>query len=154
MRRLLPTISIHPPPPCATAAAASFAIPELLSLLERAISVGDVLRLGRAAHALLVKTALTSHTLLSNRLVALYSVLPSPAAAIAAFHDLPHKNPHSYNALLAALSRGPGTLPDALHLLDAMPADSRNIVSYNTVDRKSTRLNSSHATLSRMPSSA
>ena len=133
MRRLLPTISIHPPPPCATAAAASFAIPELLSLLERAISVGDVLRLGRAAHALLVKTALTSHTLLSNRLVALYSALPTPAAAVAAFHDLPHKNPHSYNTLLAALSRGPGALPDALHLFDAMPADSRNIVSYNTV---------------------
>ncbi|PUZ76081.1 hypothetical protein GQ55_1G262100 [Panicum hallii var. hallii] len=137
MRRLLPTISIHPPPPCATAppsaAAAGFAVPEVLSLLERAISTGDVPRFGRAAHALLVKTALTSHTLLSNRLVALYSVLPSPVAAIAAFHDLPHKNSHSYNTLLAALSRGPGTLPDALHLFDAMPADSRNIVSYNTV---------------------
>ncbi|RLM79337.1 pentatricopeptide repeat-containing protein [Panicum miliaceum] len=137
MRRLLTTISIHPPPPCATAppsaAAAGFAVPEVLSLLERAISTGDVPRFGRAAHALLVKTALTSHTLLSNRLVALYSVLPSPVAAIAAFHDLPHKNPHSYNTLLAALSRGPGTLPDALHLFDAMPADSRNIVSYNTV---------------------
>ncbi|XP_025828521.1 pentatricopeptide repeat-containing protein At2g13600-like [Panicum hallii] len=137
MRRLLPTISIHPPPPCATAlpsaAAAGFAVPEVLSLLERAISTGDVPGFGRAAHALLVKTALTSHTLLSNRLVALYSVLPSPVAAIAAFHDLPHKNSHSYNTLLAALSRGPGTLPDALHLFDAMPADSRNIVSYNTV---------------------
>ncbi|KAG2659046.1 pentatricopeptide repeat-containing protein At2g13600-like [Panicum virgatum] len=135
MRRLLPAISIHPPPPCATAppSAAGFGVPEVLSLLERAISSGDVPRLGRAAHALLVKTALTSHTLLSNRLVALYSALPTPAAAVAAFHDLPHKNPHSYNTLLAALSRGPGALPDALHLFDAMPADSRNIVSYNTV---------------------
>lgn len=138
MRRLLATVAIHPPqcataPPPAAAAAAGFAVQEVLSLLERAISTGDALRLGRAAHALLVKTALTSHTLLSNRLVALYSLLPSPAAAIAAFHDLPHKNPHSYNTLLTALARGPDTLPDALHLFDAMPADSRNIVSYNTV---------------------
>ncbi|CAN6273041.1 unnamed protein product [Urochloa humidicola] len=141
MRRLLPTIAIPPPPPCApapasaaaAAAAAGFAVQEVLSLLERAISTGDVLRLGRAVHALLVKTALTSHTLLSNRLVALYSLLPYPSAAVAAFHDLPHKNPHSYNTLLAALARGPGTLPDALHLFDAMPEESRNIVSYNTV---------------------
>ncbi|CAL5021479.1 unnamed protein product [Urochloa decumbens] len=141
MRRLLPTIAIPipPPPPCApappsaAAAAAGFSVQEVLSLLERAISKGDVLRLGRAAHALLVKTALTTHTLLSNRLVALYSLLPSPAAAISAFHDLPHKNPHSYNTLLAALLRAPGTIPDALHLFDAVPDGSRNIVSYNTV---------------------
>ncbi|TKW39702.1 hypothetical protein SEVIR_1G196800v4 [Setaria viridis] len=136
MRRHLPTIAILPPrcaPAPPSAAAAGIAVPEVLSLLERAISGGDVLRLGRAAHALLVKTALTSHTLLSNRLVALYSLLPSPDAAIAAFHDIPHKNPHSYNTLLATLSRRPGTLPDALHLFDAMPADARNLVSYNTV---------------------
>ncbi|KAM0856558.1 hypothetical protein ACQ4PT_049059 [Festuca glaucescens] len=105
----------------------------VLPLIERAISVGDVRRLGRAAHALLVKTALTHHTLLSNRLVELYATLPSPAASRAAFEDLPHRNAHSYNNLLAALSRGTATLPDALHLLDAMPASSRNAVSYNTV---------------------
>ncbi|OEL24778.1 Pentatricopeptide repeat-containing protein [Dichanthelium oligosanthes] len=137
MRRLLPTISSIHPPPCTaappSAAAVGFAVPEVLHLLERAISTGDVLRLGGTAHALLVKTALNTHTLLSNRLVALYSLLPSQAAAIAAFHDLPHKNVHSYSALLAALSRRPGTLPDALHLFDAMPAESRNIVCYNTV---------------------
>ncbi|XP_062223096.1 pentatricopeptide repeat-containing protein At2g13600-like [Phragmites australis] len=139
MRRLVPPLAVHPPPclpaqsaPLA-AGAAGITVPEVLPLLERAISAGDVLRLGRAAHAVLVKTALTSHTLLSNRLVALYSLLPCPSAAIAAFDDLPHKNPHSYNTLLAALTRGPDTLPDALHLFDAMPTDLRNVVSYNTV---------------------
>ncbi|XP_062219313.1 pentatricopeptide repeat-containing protein At2g22070-like [Phragmites australis] len=135
MRRLLPPLAVHPAPCPGTpaAAAAGVAVPEVIHVLERAISAGDVLRLGRAVHAVLVKTALTSHTLLSNRLVALYSLLPSPAAALAAFDDLPHKNPHSYNTLLAALSRAPDTLPDALHLFDTMPADSRNVVSYNTV---------------------
>ncbi|KAG0533384.1 hypothetical protein BDA96_04G188900 [Sorghum bicolor] len=140
MRRLHPPLAVHPPPclpappPAAAAAGGSaFPIPELIPLLERAISTGDVLRLGRAVHARLVKTALTSHTLLSNRLVALYSRLPSSAAAVAAFDDLPHKNAHSYNTLLAALLRRPDTFPDALHLFDTMPADARNLVSYNTL---------------------
>jgi pentatricopeptide repeat protein len=105
----------------------------VIPFLERAISSGDVLRLGRAVHALLVKTALTGHTLLSNRLVELYSLLPSLETSVAAFHDLPHKNAHSYNTLLSAFSRSPGTLSDALNLLDAMPAELRNVVSYNTL---------------------
>ncbi|KAL6634557.1 hypothetical protein ACP70R_027228 [Stipagrostis hirtigluma subsp. patula] len=138
-RRLLPLLAAQPAPcpaaHCAApaAGAAGVSVPELLPLLERAISAGDVHRLGRAAHAVLVKTGLTCHTLLSNRLVALYSLLPSPAAAVAAFDDLPHKNAHTYNALLAALTRGARTLPDALQLLDEMPEDLRNVVSYNTV---------------------
>ncbi|KAL6899219.1 hypothetical protein ACP4OV_005877 [Aristida adscensionis] len=135
-RRLLPPLAA-PPPPCPPppprAGAAGLTVREVLPLLERAVAGGDVLRLGRAAHAVLVKTGLTSHTLLSNRLVALYSLLPSPAAALAAFDDTPHRNAHSYNTLLAALSRAAGALPDALRLLDAMPDDSRNAVSYNTV---------------------
>ncbi|KAJ1279494.1 hypothetical protein BS78_04G161200 [Paspalum vaginatum] len=136
MRRLLPPLAAHPPPWAPTpppATTAGVSIPDLIPLLERAISTGDVLRLGRSVHALLLKTALTTHTLLSNRLVALYSLLPSPAASVAAFDDLPHKNPYSYNTLLAALSRWPSTLPDALRLFDAMPAESRNLVSYNTL---------------------
>ena len=79
----------------------------VLPLLERAISSCDVRVLGRAAHALLVKTALAHHTLLSNRLVELYAALPSPAASRAAFDDLPHRNAHSYNNLLAAGPRSP-----------------------------------------------
>lgn len=138
MRRLLPPLAVHPPPclpapPPTAGGGSALAIPELIPLLERAISMGDVLHLGRAVHAHLVKTALTSHTLLSNRLVALYSSLPSPAAAVKAFYDLPHKNAHSYNTLLAALLRRPDTLPDAFRLFDTMPADSRNLVSYNTL---------------------
>ncbi|XP_051185808.1 pentatricopeptide repeat-containing protein At2g13600 [Lolium perenne] len=136
MRRLPPPRASRRPPclPAPTPAALpGVAVATVLPLIERAIAVGDVRRLGRAAHALLVKTALTHHTLLSNRLVELYAALPSPAASRAAFQDLPHRNAHSYNNLLAALSRGPATLPDALHLLDAMPAASRNAVSYNTV---------------------
>ncbi|KAM3255753.1 hypothetical protein ACQJBY_048751 [Aegilops geniculata] len=138
MRRLPPTLAVHLPPcptPAATppATAAGVNVETVLHHIKRAISVGDVRRLGRAAHALLVKTALNHHTLLSNRLVELYATLNSPAASRAAFEDLPYRNAHSYNNLLAALSRGPATLPDALHLLDAMPASSRNVVSYNTV---------------------
>ncbi|CAM0950064.1 unnamed protein product [Alopecurus aequalis] len=133
MRRLPPTLAVHPPPCLPPAALAGVNVATVLPLIVRAISVGDVRGLGRAAHALLVKTALTHHTLLSNRLVELYATLPSPAASRSAFEDLPHRNAHSYNNLLAALSRGPATLPDALHLLDAMPAYSRNAVSYNTV---------------------
>jgi pentatricopeptide repeat protein len=136
MRRLLPPLAVHQlpclPAPAPTALA-GVAVAHVLPLIERAISVGDVRRLGPAAHAILVKTALTHHTLLSNRIVELYATLPSPAASRAAFEDLPHRNAHSYNNLLAALSRGPATLTDALHLLDAMPASSRNAVSYNTV---------------------
>uniref|UniRef100_A0ACD5YHU3 Uncharacterized protein n=1 Tax=Avena sativa TaxID=4498 RepID=A0ACD5YHU3_AVESA len=136
MRGLPPSLAFHTPPclPAPTPTAlAGVDVATALTLIVRAISMGDVRRLGRAAHALLVKTALTHHTLLSNRLVELYATLPSPAASRAAFEDLPHRNAHTYNNLLAALSRGPATLPDALHLLDEMPASFRNAVSYNTV---------------------
>uniref|UniRef100_A0A0E0K127 Uncharacterized protein n=1 Tax=Oryza punctata TaxID=4537 RepID=A0A0E0K127_ORYPU len=135
MRRLLapPWPAAAAAAPSSAAAAAGVTVEAVLPLLERAISAGDVRRLGAAVHALLVKSALTHHTLLSNRLVVLYALLPSPAASLAAFADLPHKNAHSYNSLLAALARGRGTLPDALHLLDGMPPDSRNVISYNTV---------------------
>ncbi|KAG8071022.1 hypothetical protein GUJ93_ZPchr0006g44741 [Zizania palustris] len=130
MRRRVPPTW---PTAAAPVAAVTVTVEAVLPLLERAISAGDVRRLGASTHALLVKTALTHHTLLSNRLVALYAVLPSPSTSLAAFADLPHKNAHSYNTLLAALARGRATLPDALRLLDAMPASSRNVVSYNTV---------------------
>lgn len=121
----------HLPPPSPPPAAVTVAV--VLPLLERAISAGNIRRLSCAAHVLLVKMALTRHTLLSNRLVALCALLPSPVDSLAAFADLPHKNPHSYNSVLAALSRGRATLPDALHLLDEIPASARNVVSYNTV---------------------
>uniref|UniRef100_A0A0D9VH20 Pentacotripeptide-repeat region of PRORP domain-containing protein n=1 Tax=Leersia perrieri TaxID=77586 RepID=A0A0D9VH20_9ORYZ len=137
MRRLLTTAPPWHPPAAAAAApaaAAAVTVEAVLPLLERAIAEGDTRRLGAAAHAVLVKTALTHHTLLSNRLVALYAALPTPAASIAAFADLPHRNAHSYNALLAALARGGrATLHDALRVLDGMPPGFRNVVSYNTV---------------------
>ncbi|OAY64725.1 Pentatricopeptide repeat-containing protein [Ananas comosus] len=104
----------------------------VLPLLDLFVSSSD-LRRGRALHALLLKSALTHHTLLSNRLISLYSsaAAPETTAAEAAFGDLPFKNAHSYNTLLAALARSQRTLPRALRLFDEMPV--RNLVSYNTL---------------------
>ncbi|GJN21313.1 hypothetical protein PR202_gb08779 [Eleusine coracana subsp. coracana] len=125
MCRLLPrALAVHPAP-CPAPPAAGVAVSEVIPVLQRAISSGDVLRLGRAVHALLIKTALTSHTLLSNRLVELYSLLPSPDASVAAFHDLPHKNSHSYNTLSRRALPWTRHPPDALKLFDEMPADLR-----------------------------
>ena len=65
------------------------------------------------------------------------------------------KRNHLRNAL-DVLSESQGFLPPWLQIIDGQIAQSRKAVSDATLgtDRKSTRLNSSHSDLSRMPSSA
>ncbi|XP_038986712.1 pentatricopeptide repeat-containing protein At2g21090-like [Phoenix dactylifera] len=113
----------------AAAAAAATTVARFLSLIERCIAAKD-LRLGRHLHSHLLKTALNHHTVLANRLVHLYSLSGSLPSAVSAFTDLPFKNHHSYNTLLAALCRS-GHLPAARQLFDQM--SHRDLVSHNTM---------------------
>ncbi|XP_010912584.1 pentatricopeptide repeat-containing protein At2g21090 [Elaeis guineensis] len=123
-----------------TSAAAAVTISRFLSLIERCIATKD-LRLGRHLHTHLLKTALNHHTVVANRLVHLYSLAGVLPSAVSAFTDLPFKNHHSYNTLLAAFCRA-GHLPSARQLFDQMP--HRGLVSYNT--RISTLIHHGHHT--------
>ncbi|WOK94607.1 hypothetical protein Cni_G03312 [Canna indica] len=115
--------------------AATDAIADFLSRINQCHASKN-LGLGRCLHASLLKTALTCHTLLVNRLIDLYSKCDSLVCAETAFHDLPFKNHHSYNTLLAAYCRA-GRLDLAHQLFDRLP--DRNLVSYNIMISSLTR---------------
>ncbi|KAK8934623.1 putative pentatricopeptide repeat-containing protein [Platanthera zijinensis] len=104
-----------------------------LSKMELCITNKD-LTLGRLFHARLLKTALTLHTLLSNRLIDMYAKCGSLSCSISTFQDLPFKNHQSWNTLLASFLRDSSLLQSARQLFDQMP--QRNLVSYNTMISK------------------
>ena len=82
-------------------------------------------------------------------------VVPSTAAdakglmATAIRDDNPVVYLHHY-----LLTLEPGEVPDGEHLVPFGKAEIRRAGGDLTIDRKSTRLNSSHLSVSRMPSSA
>ncbi|CAA0839468.1 Pentatricopeptide repeat-containing protein [Striga hermonthica] len=88
------------------------------------------LKLGRALHAHLIKTAQILDTFFSNRLIQIYSRCSSLASAGKAFDDLSFKNTHSWNTMISAYSEA-GWFETALRLLDKMPEP--NLVTYNSI---------------------
>ncbi|GER35274.1 pentatricopeptide repeat-containing protein [Striga asiatica] len=88
------------------------------------------LKLGRALHAHLIKTAQILDTFFTNRLIQIYSRCSSLASAGKAFDDLSLKNTHSWNTMISAYSEA-GWFETARHLLDKMPEP--NLVTYNSI---------------------
>ncbi|KAG8386122.1 hypothetical protein BUALT_Bualt03G0116200 [Buddleja alternifolia] len=88
------------------------------------------LKLGRALHSHLIKTAFILDTFFTNRLIELYSKSNSIHCAQKTFDDLTLKNAHSWNTLISAHCRV-GRFDKARHLLDEMPEP--NLVSYNSI---------------------
>ncbi|CDP07679.1 unnamed protein product [Coffea canephora] len=104
-------------------------IPRYTSLISQCINAKN-LKLGRQLHSLLIKTALTLNTFVTNRLMDMYSKCNSIACAEKAFIDVPVKNSHSWNTIISAYAQM-GWFSKAYQLFDLMPA--RNVVSYNSV---------------------
>ena len=69
--------------------------------------------------------------------------------------DLLHPDVCSYGTLISGFVKSMKVF-DALELFEEMSERGidLDVICYNILDRKSTRLNSSHRSLSRMPSSA
>ncbi|XP_031742900.1 pentatricopeptide repeat-containing protein At2g21090-like [Cucumis sativus] len=88
------------------------------------------LRVGMSLHSHLIKTALSFDLFLANRLIDMYSKCNSMENAQKAFDDLPIRNIHSWNTILASYSRA-GFFSQARKVFDEMPHP--NIVSYNTL---------------------
>ncbi|KAG6604304.1 Pentatricopeptide repeat-containing protein, partial [Cucurbita argyrosperma subsp. sororia] len=88
------------------------------------------LKVGMSLHSHLIKSALSFDPFLANRLIDMYSKCNSMENAQKAFDDLPFKNIHSWNTILASYSRA-GFLSQARMIFDEMPHP--NIVSYNTL---------------------
>ncbi|XP_039126179.1 pentatricopeptide repeat-containing protein At2g22070-like [Dioscorea cayenensis subsp. rotundata] len=110
--------------------AANSSVIELsISMIEQCITKKN-LSLGKLIHGRLLKSALTLHTLLANRLLDMYSKCGTFDHAQALFDEMPHRNHQSWNTLLGALSRA-GHLHAARQLFDEMP--ERNLVSFNTM---------------------
>ncbi|XP_038882958.1 pentatricopeptide repeat-containing protein At2g21090 isoform X1 [Benincasa hispida] len=88
------------------------------------------LKVGMSLHSHLIKTALSSDLFLANRLIDMYSKCNSMENAQKAFDELPIRNIHSWNIILASYSRA-GFFSQARKVFDEMPHP--NIVSYNTL---------------------
>ncbi|KAK4416665.1 Pentatricopeptide repeat-containing protein [Sesamum alatum] len=88
------------------------------------------LKLGRALHSHLIKTAFVLDTFFANRLIQMYSKCNSVECAQNAFDELPFKNSHSWNTMISAHSQM-GRFEKARRLLDEMPEP--NLVSYNSI---------------------
>lgn len=99
------------------------------SLISKCISTRN-LKLGQLLHSHSIKTALNFTTFLANRLIDFYSKCHFIQNARKVFHDLPIKNAHSWNIIIAGYSRL-GLLDDAHNLLDEMPKP--NLVTYNSL---------------------
>ncbi|KAJ0976827.1 hypothetical protein J5N97_012301 [Dioscorea zingiberensis] len=104
-------------------------IEHYISQIEKCIAMKDV-NFGKLIHGRLLKSALTLHTLLANRLVDMYSKCGSLNHAQELFDEMPQKNHQSWNTLLGGLSRA-GHLQSARQLFEEMP--DRNLVSFNTM---------------------
>ncbi|WOK92255.1 hypothetical protein Cni_G00946 [Canna indica] len=98
-------------------------------LLKSCISRRD-LALGRALHALFIKSHVPPSTYLANHFVLLYSHCGQLALAHQSFEEIPHLNVFSHNALLAAYARL--SHPDAVRRL-FFRIPSPDLVSYNTL---------------------
>ncbi|KAL2241267.1 pentatricopeptide repeat-containing protein At2g21090-like [Sesamum indicum] len=88
------------------------------------------LKLGRALHSHLIKTALLLDTFFANRLIQMYSKCNSMDYAQKAFDELPFKNTHSWNIMIYVHCQM-GSFGKARRLLDEMPEP--NLVSYNSI---------------------
>ncbi|CAN0865156.1 Pentatricopeptide repeat-containing protein At2g21090 [Linum grandiflorum] len=110
-------------------AADASVIDEYGSLLSRCITSRN-LKLGKAVHSNLVKTAINFNSFVVNRLIDMYSKCSSVSSARKAFDDLPFKNARSWNSMVSACSKS-GMVEMARKLFDEMPEP--NLVSYNSM---------------------
>ncbi|URE13846.1 PPR repeat [Musa troglodytarum] len=97
---------------------ATDAIAFFLSHIEQCLATKN-LKLGHCLHACLIKTALTQHTLIANRLIDLYSSLD---VAYRFFDQISCRNLVSYNTMISSLTHH-GHHEEALDLFAQMRKD-------------------------------
>ena len=105
------------------------------SLISKCLTAKS-LKLGKALHCHLIKTALFFDPFLTNGLIDVYSKCGYIESAHKAFDDLPNKTTRSWNTILSVYSKM-GLFDKAYNLFDKMP--QRNLVSYNSLISGSTR---------------
>ncbi|MED6199488.1 hypothetical protein PIB30_076327 [Stylosanthes scabra] len=105
------------------------------SLISKCITAKS-LKLGKALHCHLIKTALFSDPFLTNSLINAYSKCGCVESAEKAFDDLPNKTTRSWNTLLSVFSKM-CPFDKVYNMFDKMP--HRNLVSYNSLISGSTR---------------
>ncbi|KAF9609016.1 hypothetical protein IFM89_012355 [Coptis chinensis] len=98
-------------------------------LLQNSIS-SKSLDLGNLIHAQLIKTGLTDHTFLGNRLLEVYSKFGVLNESLQVFYEMPNKNLFTWNVLLVGLFKS-GDFDGASVLFDEMP--ERDVVSWNSM---------------------
>ncbi|KAL9239911.1 hypothetical protein vseg_014183 [Gypsophila vaccaria] len=85
---------------------------------------------GKTLHGHVIRTGLTSHTYVSNRLIDFYSKCNDSGYARHVFDEMSQRDLYSWNSMLSGLC-GVGKLDDAQNLFDEMP--ERNVVSWNNM---------------------
>ncbi|XP_004502948.1 pentatricopeptide repeat-containing protein At2g21090-like [Cicer arietinum] len=104
-------------------------IENLSSLISKCVTTKS-LKLGKALHSHLIKTALFFDVFLANKLIDVYSKCGCIESTHKAFDDIPNKTTRSWNTLLSFYSKT-GSFTHAYKLFDKMP--QRNLVSYNSL---------------------
>nr|CAD1822984.1 unnamed protein product [Ananas comosus var. bracteatus] len=87
-------------------------------------------RLGRAAHARMLTSRFAPTTFVSNCLLHMYARCADLDHARKVFDRIPHRDPVSYNAMIAAYVHD-RSMPRARLLFDEMP--QRDVISWNSV---------------------
>ncbi|EEF28615.1 pentatricopeptide repeat-containing protein, putative [Ricinus communis] len=85
---------------------------------------------GKLLHARIFRIGLSTDTFLLNRLIEFYFKCKNMGYAHNLFHQMPHKNIYSWNAILTEYCKA-GNLQNAHRLFSEMP--ERNIVSWNNL---------------------
>ncbi|KAK9682147.1 hypothetical protein RND81_10G053600 [Saponaria officinalis] len=101
----------------------------IANLLESCI-IHKAHKPGKLLHAHIIRTGLSSHTYLLNRLLDFYSKCNDPIYARHVFDEIPQRDVYSWNSMLSGLC-AINKLDDAHKLFDEMP--ERNVVSWNNM---------------------
>jgi pentatricopeptide repeat protein len=105
------------------------AVDQYASFISRCIKTKN-LKLGKALHSHLIKTALSFNPFLANGLIDMYSKCNSTESGQKAFDDLPIRTTPSWNIMISMYA-GSGIFSKAHKLFDEMPKP--NLVSYNSL---------------------